>query len=262
MARRQKVDEEEHNYWMSYSDMMAALFLVFILIISFTLVQYEHAKNELFAQNEQRERDRQKLEEQNRELKASEKTIEDVIGIKAKIIEKLKERFDKKDIKIKVDNTTGAIELDSSILFDVDKSELKTEGKNKLRTVLPEYIDALFEYENEISEIIIEGHTDNDGVAGRTDYQNYLYNLRLSQDRALSVVKFCLDKKSNIFTLNKIEKLKKMLTANGKSYSNLKYVNGHIDKKASRRVEVKFRLGDDKMIAEINKALGKNKQEK
>ena len=164
MARRQKVDEEEHNYWMSYSDMMAALFLVFILIISFTLVQYEHAKNELFAQNEQRERDRQKLEEQNRELKASEKTIEDVIGIKAKIIEKLKERFDKKDIKIKVDNTTGAIELDSSILFDVDKSELKIEGKNKLRTVLPEYIDALFEYENEISEIIIEGHTDNDGV--------------------------------------------------------------------------------------------------
>ena len=35
MARRQKVDEEEHNYWMSYSDMMAALLLTFVLIIAF-----------------------------------------------------------------------------------------------------------------------------------------------------------------------------------------------------------------------------------
>ena len=49
--KRRRPEEEETSYWLSYSDMMAALLLIFILIISFTLmqskVQYESKQTEL-----------------------------------------------------------------------------------------------------------------------------------------------------------------------------------------------------------------------
>lgn len=38
--RRRRASHEEHSYWQSYSDMMAALLLIFILIIAITLAIY------------------------------------------------------------------------------------------------------------------------------------------------------------------------------------------------------------------------------
>ena len=257
MARRQKVDEEEHNYWMSYSDMMAALFLVFILIITFTLVtskiQYEKNQTQMKQKNKDLTDAKKKSDEKEEQLKK-------IIGVKADIIKDLKKRFEKKKIKIILDEKTGAIELESKILFDVNKSELKTEGKKFLKEFLSEYVDGLFEHENEIAEIIIEGHTDDDIPAGISKENGYLYNLRLSQNRAFSVVQYCLDPNSKIFKDNlKREKLKKILTSNGKLYSMLKYKdypqNNIIDKTRSRRVEIKFRVGDDEMISELKKIL-------
>ena len=37
--KKRRPEGEETSYWLSYSDMMAALLLIFILIISFTLMQ-------------------------------------------------------------------------------------------------------------------------------------------------------------------------------------------------------------------------------
>ena len=39
MRRKKKRHLEETSYWLSYSDMMAALLLIFVLIISFTMLQ-------------------------------------------------------------------------------------------------------------------------------------------------------------------------------------------------------------------------------
>ena len=235
MARRQKVDEEEHNYWMSYSDMMAALFLVFILIISFTLVKYEHGQKELFNQNKELQDAKKKSEEKEEKLKK-------IIGVKADIIDALNKRFREKNIGITVDES-GAFNLESNILFDVDKSELKKDVRSRLETILREYLEGLFEYENEISEIIIEGHTDKDGVPGRSEDENYLYNLKLSQDRALSVAKFCVDSNNKIFRFKireRIEKLKKILTAKGRYiivHPKTNEKTGKFKKKDIRRVE-------------------------
>ena len=81
-----------------------------------------------------------------------------------------------------IDQQTGAIVFDASILYDRSKSELKGEGIQFLDRFLPIYIGVLFssEFKDDIAEIIIEGHTDTDS--------GYMYNLGLSQDRALSVV--------------------------------------------------------------------------
>ena len=50
-------------------------------------------------------------------------------------------------------------------------------------------------------------------------------------------------------------KLQQILTAKGRSYADLIYVNGVEDPEASRRVEFKFSLKDSEMIAEMNRIL-------
>lgn len=87
MRNRRKNREafSEHSYWQSYSDMMAALLLIFILIIAITLAIYkqkttdlEQARSELDAAQAQLdqatidlENFRSKIEQSNEELAAS-----------------------------------------------------------------------------------------------------------------------------------------------------------------------------------------------
>ena len=46
MARRHRSTDEGTSYWLSYSDMMAALLLIFVLIISLTMMQAKHQYEE------------------------------------------------------------------------------------------------------------------------------------------------------------------------------------------------------------------------
>lgn len=97
-----------------------------------------------------------------------------------------------------------------------------------------------------LGEIIIEGHTDTQGT--------YLVNLELSQERALSVATYCLQMPS--LSESQLEKLREILTAKGKSYSDPIYNDdGTINMDASRRVEFKFRMKDSEMIDEIRDIL-------
>ena len=161
-------------------------------------------------------------------------------------VQALKDEFEGTDMKVTVDEKTGAITLDSSVLFDNNKDILKDTGQGFLEAFLPKYFDVLLqpEFLDYISEIIIEGHTDTKGT--------YLYNLNLSQKRAMSVANFCLDEKKDVLDQKSLDRLREIITANGKSFSTPVYdANGNIDMDASRRVEFKFRLKDDEMIEEM-----------
>ena len=129
-------------------------------------------------------------EETKRKLLEKQAEIDKIIGVKQEIIEALNQEFSKEKIAINIDQQTGAIVFDASILYDRSKSELKGEGIQFLDRFLPIYIGVLFssEFKDDIAEIIIEGHTDTDS--------GYMYNLGLSQDRALSVVEYCLSDSS------------------------------------------------------------------
>ena len=62
----------------------------------------------------------------------------------------------------------------------------------------------------------------------------------------------------NIFSAKERDDLRKIITANGKSWSDPVYVSdsSNVDKNASRRVEIKFRLKDDEMVKEMAEILG------
>ena len=245
MRRRDHVKKEENvSYWQSYSDMMAALLLIFVLVIAVAIVALNDYKEKLAEQNEELLARQDLLEKQaeeylklKEELEEKQAEIDKIIGVKQEIIEALNQEFSKEEIAINIDQQTGAIVFDASIL-------LKGEGIQFLDRFLPIYIGVLFssEFKEDIAEIIIEGHTDTDS--------GYMYNLGLSQDRALSVVEYCLSDSS--LSKEQKEQLRSIITANGRSFSNPVYdADGKVDLAKSRRVEVKFRLKDEEMIQEL-----------
>ena len=60
----------------------------------------------------------------------------------------------------------------------------------------------------------------------------------------------------NFLNVDQSQELEKYLTVNGHSMANpVLDANGNVDKDASRRVEVKFRLKDEEMIDELNQLL-------
>lgn len=226
-------EEEETNYWISFNDLMSGLLIIFILLFIYTMLDYTQ--------------DAEELESIQNELEETKQMVIELSSTRAKIISLLQEAFERENIDITVDANTGAIKLKEGILYDIGKSEIKEEGKLFLERFIPIYLHILLEnqeIEGELAEIIIEGHTDNVG--------SYLYNLNLSQDRAFNVVEFLL---SDEFKYDKKQKLQKYLTANGKSYSNLIYIDKKVDKESSRRVEFKFRLKEEETLLEINKRL-------
>lgn len=241
--RRRRHEEEEVSYWLSYSDMMAALLLIFILIISFTMLQ---AKGQYEAKEQELEEQQEIISKQEQLLADQQSELDRVMGIRSDLVEALRDEFNGSDLNVVVDAKTGAITFDAGVLFDVGESELKDEGKEFMENFLPRYCGVLLQdkYKDYVSEIIIEGHTDTNGT--------YLYNLELSQQRAFSVATFCLTENSGILSKTEIETLRTVLTANGRSYSNPVYdENGAVDMEASRRVEFKFRLEDEEMIDEM-----------
>lgn len=181
---------------------------------------------------------------QQQALTTQQQRLDDLVGVKTRIIRDLSQALSAADLKATVDPTTGDIVLESTVFFDVGKNDIKDSGKELLNTFIPVYLSVLLspEYVDYLGEIIIEGHTDTSG--------SYLMNLELSQDRALSVATYCLEMPG--LTEEQRELLRTILTAKGRSFANpVMDENGNVDMDASRRVEFKFSLKDSEMIEEI-----------
>ena len=288
MRKKKRSDESGFNVWRSYSDMMAGVLLLFVLIMCVTLFQAQKSYNEsikerddkialqeqytaeilaqqteldeknsqLSSQDEQLDKQKKLLAELAAQLKeqqatldkqqtdldektsllaTQQKKIDNIIGVKADVIEALQKEFSKNN---------------ASVLFDYDQSELTDSGKEELAEILPIYCKVLLqdEYKKYLAEIIIDGYTDTDG--------DYSYNLELSQKRSLAVAQYLTEIRENFLDADQISDLQSYLTVNGHSMANpVLDADGNVDKDASRRVEVKFRLKDDEMIDELNQIM-------
>lgn len=308
--RKKKSENSGFNVWRSYSDMMAGVLLLFVLIMCVTLFQAQKSYNEslkerdekialqeeytleILAQQSALEEKEDQLKNQDEQLKTQdeklaeqkklladlaaklqdqeetlnaqqaaldEKTallsdqqakIDNIIGVKAEVVESLKKEFAKNNVNVDIDSQTGALTLDANVMFDYDEAELTSEGESALSKVLPIYCKVLLEEKHKpyLAEIIIDGYTDTDG--------DYSYNLELSQQRSLAVAQYLLDIQHQFLNDKQVGDLEDYLTVNGHSMANpILDANGNVDKDASRRVEVKFRLKDDEMIDELNKIM-------
>jgi len=183
-----------------------------------------------------------KYDELLTKLQAQKAKIKSLTGIKLKVIAELKKALGS---KVNIDKKSGSLRLASNILFDKGSAVLKESAKAQLKANFIDYISALINNKNiaeHLDKIVIEGHTDSDG--------SYLYNLKLSQQRAFAVMNYLL-------TLDYIKKnnIKDKLVASGRSYLDVIKHNGVEDKDASRRIEIKFKLKNQDAMYEIERIL-------
>lgn len=296
-------------HWISYSDIMASLLMIFVLLVivfvfrlteqsailsskeeevsrqqviimgqneSLNVMRIQLAENEaqletdriILAQKES-ELEEQciiimgqqeamnvmqiQLDAQQAQLVEKEQQLAALVGVRSDIIVALQRNLRQNGIGASVDKETGDIVLESSILFDSNKSDLKEVGENELRRFLPVYLDVLLSdefYEN-VAEIVIEGHTDSNGT--------YEHNMKLSSDRAWAVAEFCLGLTSDSGNSAQRERLEKVLTVTGRGEAEpIYFENSTLENKdASRRVVFRFRLKDTeamyKILQEIEK---------
>ena len=210
---------QSEDQWLSVSDLMAGLMMVF-LFISIALMRESM------------------IEKDN--MKNIAITYQNTQGaIYTALSDEFKDDLKRWDAVIDKDTLTFTFKSPNT-LFDNDKSKLKVKYKEILADFFPRYLAIILKFENSINEIRIEGHTSSIGT--------YFYNMNLSQDRTRSVLEY-------IYNLDNIKSsqnwIKKHISAVGLSSSKLILKNGKEDEDASRRVGFRIITNSELQIRKI-----------
>lgn len=242
------------NQWLSISDLMAGLMVVFMFIA----ISYMISANE------------------------AQQQISDVLtgyGLLDKKLNSELHREFSSDLKawgaeITDDNTfrfKGPIQLVKygtiEVLFDQGNDRINRQFKEAISDFFPRYVDILLQedFDGYIEEIRIEGHTS-------TEWQNlprsslisrYLNNAKLSQQRSFSVLDYCAQLQHPTVTNNKIW-LVDILRANGMSFSKIVSSRGQVvphsvvhsggaseDRHRTRRVDFHVWTNVERKISDI-----------
>lgn len=223
----------KNNIWMSVSDLMTGLMVIFLFIAIAYMIrvrddisEYKDTKEELYF--------------------------------------KLKNKFSDSEIAngtISVNPDLSMRFLQATTQFSSGQRTLPLSFELTLDTIMPKYLDVLVNLndtlKSKLKEIRIEGHTDDIGFPSIHN-DPYRANLILSQERARNVLFHILDiiDERNYEESDKLL-LQHLLTANGYSYSKALDSIGNeiygtsnaIDKNKSRRVEIRI-ITDEKAVLE------------
>ena len=214
------------NEWMSISDMMSGLMLVFLFIsISFMM----------------------RVEAEKQEMKDVAISYRDT---KANLNEELFAEFenDLKDWNATITKDNSVVFSSPEVLFEVNDSKINHKFKIILQQFFSRYIKILTspEYIDEVQELRVEGHTSKSWKNATTQQEIYLKNMQLSQERAYKVLSYCysLDDKS---VVKEREWLEKHFRANGMAFSKLR------DENTARRVEFTIQMKSEDRVYEMLK---------
>ena len=223
--------------WISISDMMAGVMMIFLLIAVVYMVVISKAEKRLATQNAE-------LLELNKQMSDIAKTYKNLQAeLYGDLVAEFSGDLEKWNAEIDEDNTVRFREPE--ILFDQGKKEVKLRFKQILDDFFPRYVNILTQpkYKGDIEEIRIEGHTSTEWQNAKSLEDRYLGNAELSQARALEVLKYCFNN-----TQIKADKqwLIGVLRANGLSFAKpLESVE------LSRRVEFRAITKSNQKILEI-----------
>tara|TARA_Y100001958_G_C21245013_1_gene574467 strand:+ start:3087 stop:3779 length:693 start_codon:yes stop_codon:yes gene_type:complete len=215
-----KVERNTNTEWISFSDLIMILLMIFILLLNFyhndkikTAKEVAHIKSEIY---------RALMKEFRHDLK------------------KWSAEIDPEDITI---SFTGY----NLVQFEQGKDVIQPEFRKIIDEFFPRYTKILQSYDGDIKRLRIEGHTSSEWSVDDSEHEKYLKNLDLSQRRAFNVLKYSLE---TLSSRQELSWVKTKIGSEGLSSSkHLKNSNGHEDKKRSRRtvfkVDVNFTLDEN-----------------
>lgn len=215
-----------HNVWMSVSDLMTGLMIIFLFVAVAYMIQVQN----------------------------NQSVLTDYVETKQKLHDRLVNEFkgDTAKWKMVVGKDLSMKFKEPEVLFAVGSGEIKPKFMDILDEFIPRYLHILLSTDTtlrkRIQEIRIEGHTDELRMV-KYGKDPYLSNVLLSQERAYNVLKYIREMPSyEKYTPKEKKLLDYWFTANGLSYGKALDSHGRfaaisgdsIDKDNSRRVE--FRI--------------------
>jgi len=210
LKRTYKEEDSGNIFWITMTDLMTGLVLVFIVMFFYVYVQNH--------------------------IQVMEQRLAQDSANKA-----LQETLKNEKIEAVVDSVSGVVKISDLELFDLNSYTLSPKGKAYLDKFAPAYFNSLFSSEylgKNIDKIIIQGHTDSQTFAGQYSAdEQYMKNMELSLKRAYAVANYMTGT-----SYNKIngEQLRKMIIVEGASFSTPVIENGKENYAKSRRVELKL----------------------
>ena len=228
---------DENPFSLSLGDLMAGLLLIFILVLSFLMLDL--------------------MEKEKRDDKVQQillKIFTDYVNLRGDLYLALETEF-KEDLpkwNAVLDNETLSVRFrEPEVLFDQGKANVKSDFKRILDDFFPRYIRILKqpEYIGAIAEVRIEGHTSSEWSEEVSHEKAYILNMELSQDRTRRVLQYVLQIPA---IRGNRDWLQQYLTANGLSSSKLiRHPNGTQNNEESRRVEFRVRTNAEKQLEKI-----------
>ncbi len=225
--------KDTEETWISISDMMAGLMVIFLFIaISYMLyVRSEKDKIEQIAHAYDQ--------------------------LQSALIDSLNSEFkyDFEKWNAELVDTTLSIQFRANrlnVLFGQGEADLRPYFQDILREFFPRYLEVLQNFRDDITEIRIEGHTSSEWYTGVSPDEAYILNMELSQGRTRSVLEFILQMPEIV--QEDRNWIKGVLTANGLSSSQPLFVTGGSDTEdrvKSRRVEFRVQTNAEKRIDTI-----------
>jgi outer membrane protein OmpA-like peptidoglycan-associated protein len=215
--------EQEENHWLSVSDLMAGLMVVF-LFIAIALM-------------------RNALIERDRIKEVAVAYQETQVGIYNALTEEF--ASDLARWNAEVDQETLTFTFNSpDVLFQEGRIELSPAYRDLLSDFFPRYLEVLEQFRGGINEVRIEGHTSSGWNETTSPSEAYFLNMELSQGRTRSVLEY-------VYGLDAIEEHQDWIKANiaAVGFSSAKIVNSaglpaadNIQEDSDRSRRVTFRV--------------------
>lgn len=227
-GRSSQHDDAEES-WMSVSDLMAGLMMVF-LFVSIALM-------------------REAVMERDKIKEVAEAYQENQQAIYEALRNEFHSDLDRWGAEIRRDDLSFIFNK-PEVLFALGKDELTPAFKNIMSDFFPRYLKVMDHFRSSIQEIRIEGHTSSKWNRNSTDSEAYFNNMRLSQSRTRSVLEYGI----NIPKVHKTyyDWVKSNVAAVGYSSSKLVYFpNGAEHASASRRVTFRVLTNAEDEIRKI-----------
>lgn len=227
-GQTQNGNSEKNEQWISMSDLMAGLMMVFMLIaIAFM----------------------RSAEVESEKIKEVAVTYQNT---QVALYESLYEEF-KADLSVwdaEIDQATLEFRFKSpEVLFGTGETNLRPQFKGILDDFFPRYLTVVSSFRSDISEIRIEGHTSSVWNTQASADMAYFLNMELSQGRTRSVLQHVHSIRS---VAAERDWIKSKFAAVGYSSSQLvldKY--GNEDQERSRRVSFKVVTNAETQIRKI-----------
>lgn len=213
--------------WLSVSDLMAGLMMVF-LFISIALM-------------------REAMIERDKIKDVAVAYQENQVAIYDALQNEFKDDLKKWDATLNKEDLTFTFKSPDT-LFAIGKSNLQNKYKRILDEFFPRYLNQILKFDNSINEIRIEGHTSSIWNTTSTEDFAYFKNMDLSQGRTRSVLNYIYNQKN---VSSHKQWIKQHIAAVGFSSSKAIIKDGIEDKNASRRVTFRVITNSEIQIRKI-----------